>query len=239
MSEWKQKRFWMQTAAVADENGWAVELDGRRVKTPAKAALLVPTSTMAKAIAAEWDAQEDVVDPTSMPFTRSANAAIDKVAVQHGEVADMLAAYGDADLLCYRADGPDSLVARQAETWDPYLDWLAEALDVRLMPRTGLIHAPQNADAMATLLRATHAMTAFELAAFHDLVSLTGSWALGFAAANGMTELHTIWAASRLDENWQAEQWGEDEEALSVAKLKETAFFHAKAFFDAARSKPT
>ena len=235
MSEWKQKRFWTVAAAVADDDGWGVALDGRRVKTPAKTALVVPTIVMAEAIAAEWDAQEDVVDPTSMPFTRSANAAIDKVAIQHAEVADMLAAYGDADLLCYRADGPDSLVTLQAETWDPYLEWLKQELDVRLSPRTGLMHDAQPEGALRTLSQVTHRLSAFELAAFHDLVSLTGSWVLGFAAAKGMDDMHRIWAASRLDETWQAEQWGDDEEALAVAKLKESAFFHAKAFFDAAQ----
>ena len=238
MSEWKQKRFWTEAAAVAEGEGWAVALDGRRVKTPAKAALVVPTSAMAEAIAAEWDAQQDVVDPTSMPFTRSANAAIDKVRVQHAEVADMIAAYGDADLLCYRAEGPEGLVARQTELWDPYLASITDALGVRLEPRSGLMHSAQSADALATLSRATHALTAFELAAFHDLVSLTGSWVLGFAAAKDMDDMHRIWAASRLDEIWQAEQWGDDEEALEVAKLKENAFFHAKAFFDAAQPNP-
>ncbi|MEO0669272.1 MAG: ATP12 family protein [Pseudomonadota bacterium] len=236
MSEWKQKRFWTDAAAVADGPGWVIELDGRRVKTPAKAALEVPTRAMAEAIAAEWAAQEDVVNPTAMPFTRSANAAIDKVAAQHDEVADMLAAYGDADLLCYRADQPDTLVARQAAIWDPYLDWLARDLGVRLAPRTGLMHESQDPAALDVITEITRKMSNFELAAFHDLVSLSGSWVLGFAAAKDMTNVPEIWAASRLDEIWQAEQWGDDEEALELAKLRETAFFHAKSFWDAAQT---
>ncbi|MEL6449979.1 MAG: ATP12 family protein [Pseudomonadota bacterium] len=236
MSEWKQKRFWTKAAAEETANGWAIQLDGRAVKTPAKAGLLVPTHALAQAIAAEWDAQEDVVDPRSMPFTRSANAAIDKVAVQHAEVANMLADYGDADLLCYRADAPEGLVARQAETWDPYLDWAADALGARLLPRVGLMHESQDPAALARLSDRVHALSNFELTAFHDLVSLSGSLVLGFAAAQDMNPTPTIWAASRVDETWQEEQWGEDEEAQEVAEIKKASFFHAKTFFDAANS---
>ena len=239
MSEWKQKRFWTDAAAVPVGADWAIELDGRRVKTPAKAGLVVPTQALAQAIAAEWGAQDEVVDPLSMPFTRSANAAIDKVAVQKAEVADMLAAYGDADLLCYRADQPQTLVERQADTWDPYLDWLEQELGARLLPRTGLMHESQDAAALQSLSDATHAMSHFALAAFHDLVSLSGSWVLGFAAAKDVTTVPEIWAASRLDEIWQAEQWGDDEEALEQAKLRETAFFHAKSFWDAVQGDAT
>ena len=223
MSEWKQKRFWSDATAVADGTGWVIELDGRRVKTPAKAALHVPTPALAAAIATEWAAQEDV----------------DKVAVQHEEVADMLAAYGDAELLCYRADQPDTLVARQAEIWDPYLEWLAHDLGVRLAPRTGLMHESQDPQALETITEMTRRMSDFELAAFHDLVSLSGSWVLGFAAAKDMTTLPEIWAASRLDEIWQAEQWGDDEEALELAKLRKIAFFHAKSVWDAAQTDAT
>ncbi|MEO0764846.1 MAG: ATP12 family protein [Pseudomonadota bacterium] len=234
MSEWKQKRFWKDTTAVETDGGWTIHLDGRSVKTPAKAGLIVPTHTMAIAIAAEWDAQEDVVDPTTMPFTRSANAAIDKVAARKSEVADMLAAYGDADLLCYRADAPAELVARQAEAWDPYLDWAASHLGARLAPRTGVMHESQNGEALKRLSDRVHALSEFELAAFHDLVSLSGSLVLGFAAAQDLNPLPNVWAASRVDEIWQQEQWGADEEAESVAEIKKISFFHAKSFFDAA-----
>ncbi|MBY5931408.1 ATPase [Tateyamaria omphalii] len=235
MSEWKQKRFWTNATAEEVAGGWTVKLDGRPVKTPAKAALTLPTAAMAEAVAAEWDAQDEVVNPLSMPFTRSANAAIDKVAVQHAEVADMLAAYGDADLLCYRADGPQALIERQASVWDPYLDWADATWGVRLQPRTGLMHESQDAAALAILSKQVHALSNFELAAFHDLVSLSGSLILGFAAAQDLHPPLTIWAASRLDETWQEEQWGEDEEAQEVAKVKEGSFLHAKAFFDVAK----
>ncbi|MBE1282894.1 MAG: ATPase [Rhodobacteraceae bacterium] len=234
MSEWKQKRFWKAAAAVETEGGFTVELDGRRIKTPAKSAVVVPTLGMAKAMAAEWDAQDEVVNPETMPFTRSANAAIDKVSVQHGEVAEMLAAYGDSDLLCYRADAPKELVDRQAEQWNPALDWAAEALGAKLQPRTGLMHEAQDETVLQTLSARVHALSDFQLAAFHDLVSLSGSLILGFAAAQGWRSVEEIWTLSRLDEQWQEEQWGPDEEAQEAAEVKKQAFVHAKSFFDLA-----
>ena len=221
MSDWKAKRFWKDAAVVAVEDGFTVELDGRRVKTPAKRLLTLPTRAMADAVAAEWQAQEKQIDPRTMPVTKTANAAIDKVAVQKAEVVDMLAAYGDSDLLCYRADSPEELVARQAAQWDPMLDWAAETLGVRLEPRQGIMHAPQTPEALAELHRRTARLDAFELAAFHDLVSL------GFAALEQAFDPEEIWALSRLDENWQAEQWGRDDVAEQEAEIKRQAFLHA------------
>lgn len=232
MSDWKPKRFWTSSAVVETDGGHTVELDGRRVKTPAKAALVLPTRAMAEAVAAEWEAQEKEVDPTTMPFTRSANAAIDKVRHQHREVANMLADYGDSDLLCYRATHPEALQARQAEAWDPALDWADEVLGARLIPLAGVVHQPQNTEALRVLRRQVQALTAFQLAAFHDLVSLSGSLILGFAAAKGWRNPDEIWRISRLDELWQIEQWGDDDEALIVAEAKESAFLHAKRFYD-------
>ncbi len=231
MSEWKQKRFWKAVSVEPEGEGFAVALDGRRVKTPAKAPLVVPTKAMAEAIAAEWEAQVEVVHPLSMPNTRSANAAIDKVTVQFAEVADMLAEYGDSDLLCYRAETPEELVARQCEGWDPALDWAAEALGARLHPRSGILHAPQDSAALEVLRARVHRMTRFQLAGFHDLVGISGSLILGFAAADGWRPLDEIWELSRLDERWQEEQWGPDEEAQEHEALKRQAFFHAAAFY--------
>lgn len=211
---------------------FAVELDGRSVKTPAKASLILPTRAMAEAIAAEWQAQEGAVNPHTMPCTRSANAALDKVQVQHSEVADMLAEYGDADLLCYRADSPVELVQRQNEHWGPALDWAASDLKVRLQTRCGIKHQPQDAKALKSLRTRVQALSAFQLAAFHDLVSMSGSLVLGFAAAAGWRSAGEIWSLSRLDEKWQEEQWGPDEEAQAEAEIKRQAFLHAKRFYD-------
>ena len=232
MSEWKTKRFWSEAAVSECETGYGVLLDGRQVKTPAKRVLAVPTREFAEAISAEWAAQDQAIDPLSMPFTRSANAALDKVAVQHTEVAQMLAAYGDSDLLCYRAAHPQSLVTRQAEQWDPFLDWAADSLGARLETRTGVMHQPQDPQALTALSQRVHAMNAFELAGFHDLVSLSGSLILGCATTCDIRTPKAIWDISRLDELWQAEEWGADQEAEAAAAVKERAFRHAKQVFD-------
>lgn len=235
MSEWKLKRFWQAASVEATEGGFTVVLDGRAVKTPAKSTLVVPTQALADRIAEEWNAVDGRIDPGAMPFTRSSNAAIDKVMLQHGEVADMLAAYGDADLTCYRAEGPQMLVARQAEAWDPLLEWADTVLGARLIPVEGLIHAPQPPEALGVLSRQVHALDAFALTAFHDLVSLSGSLIIGFAALHDLHEPQTLWQLSRIDELWQQEQWGEDEEAIAMAARKESDFFHAKTFYNLSR----
>lgn len=220
-----------------DEDGFSIRLDTRPVKTPAKEALVVPTRPLAEAIAAEWDAQEDLIRPDTMPMTRSANAAVDKVAHQHQEVADMLAAYGDADLLCYRADGPESLVARQSAEWDPLLDWAERRFGARLVPVSGVMHSPQAAQTLSILSEQVHLMDAFALTAFHDLVSLSGSLVIGLAAIEGNHTIEELWKLSRVDEHWQREQWGVDEEAQEVEAKKRTEFLHAKSFHDLSRSR--
>lgn len=236
MSDWKLKRFWQAANVAEAEGGYAVQLDGRPVKTPAKASLVVPTRALADRIAAEWDAVDGQIDPTAMPFTRSSNAAIDKVAHQHAEVADMLAAYGDADLTCYRADGPEGLVARQTELWDPLLDWAETALGARLIPVRGVMHAPQNPQALRVLSDHVHALDVFALTALHDLVSLSGSLIIGFASLHDLHDPHHLWRLSRVDEQWQEDQWGKDDEAQAMAARKESDFLHAHGFFNLSRS---
>lgn len=236
MSAWKAKRFWTEASVVEEPGGFAVRLDGRPVKTPAKRPMLLPTRAMAEAVAAEWDAQEKEIRPDLMPATRTVNSAIDTVATQHDAVAEMLAAYGDSDLLCYRAEAPEGLVALQAEHWDPMLDWAAAQLGARLEPRRGIVHRPQDPAALARLSALTHALGTFELAAFHDLVSLTGSLILGFAAAHGARKAEDIWALSRIDEEWQIAQWGRDDEAEAQAEIKKAAFLHADRMFTLCRA---
>ncbi|MGV6849868.1 MAG: ATP12 family chaperone protein [Marinibacterium sp.] len=232
MSEWQPKRFWTDVTVGEVPDGFGIHLDGRAVRTPAKALLAVPTREMAEAIAEEWQAQKETVAPETMPFTRSANSAIDRVIPQRGEVADLIAAYGDSDLLCYRADGPDTLIARQCAGWDPALDWAEDVLQARLVPRQGIMHQSQPEQALARLTAQVHAMGPFHLTAFHDLVGLSGSLVLGFAAAAGWRPMDEIWTLSRIDEDFQAEQWGVDAEAAEQAALKRRDFLHAKRFFD-------
>lgn len=235
MSGWAAKRFWKEAKATECDGGFTVLLDGRSVRTPAKASLVLPTMAMAEAIAEEWAAQEKSIQPLTMPVTRSANAAIDKVQHQFAEVADMVADYGDADLLCYRANSPVELAERQARAWDPLLDWGGAALGARLEPREGVLHTAQDAEALAVLRKRVHEMSAFELAAFHDLVGLSGSLIIGFAAIAEVQEPDALWQISRIDEAWQIEQWGEDDEATEIASKKLSEFLHAFRFFKLSR----
>ena len=238
MSDWKPRRFRQAASVEPVAAGFAIRLDGKQARTPARAPLEVPTRALAEAIAAEWEAQEKHVDPRTMPCTRTANAAIDKVAAQRAEVADMLAGYGDSDLLCYRAESPVELVARQAGAWDPALDWAAEALGARLAAHAGVMHRAQDPVALDRLAGMVHAMSPFELAAFHDLVLLSGSLVLAFAVAAGWRDADSIWSLSRLEEDWQQEQWGEDAEAAEAAARRRADFLQAARFLDLARNAP-
>jgi chaperone required for assembly of F1-ATPase len=231
MAEWKQKRFWTKATAAEAESGFEILLDERPLRTPMKAPLVVPTLSLAQTIATEWDAQVEVVKPLTMPFTRSANAAIDKVSHQHAEVAELVAEYGGSDLLCYRAAGPDSLVARQAKFWDPLLEWAEHGLGAPLFPVVGVMHVAQSDHSLSVLKHHVFAMTPFELIAFHDLVSLSGSLIIGLAATQNLMPTDTLWQISKVDETWQAEQWGIDEEAEELAETKRLAFIHAQTFF--------
>ncbi|MGR3434979.1 MAG: ATP12 family protein, partial [Shimia sp.] len=142
MSDWEAKRFWTTTATEPVPGGWQIALDGKPVRTPFKSPLVLPTPALAAMVAAEWDAQGEVIDPLSMPATRAANSAIDKVAPQRAAVAAHLAEYGETDLTCYRAEAPPALVEAQARAWDPLLDWAAERYGARLRPTTGVMYAP-------------------------------------------------------------------------------------------------
>ncbi len=231
MAEWKLKRFWNAATVEQTDDGFAVLLDGRSVKTPAKAALIVPSKALAEKIASEWDAQEGDVNPEIMPFTRAANAALDKVTHQFVEVADLIAAYGENDLLCYRAAIPQELVDRQAAAWDPILDWANDVYGVRLATGQGVMHIAQPPSAIERLTQEVHALSPFQLTAFHDLVSLTGSLVLGFAIVNNRLGADVAWDLSRIDEIWQAEHWGQDEEALDLAETKRQALLSAAEFY--------
>lgn len=235
MSDWKPKRFWKEATVTETDDGYSVLLDARPVRTPAKAPLVVPTRGLAEAIAVEWDAQLDVLDPNTMPVTKGANAAIDKVSVQREEVIGLLAEYGDSDLLCYRAAGPESLIKRQAEGWDPLLDWAATALGARLFVGEGVMHVPQTARALGFLRDELAAFDDFALAAAHDLISISGSLILGLAVTRGVLSEDEAWRLSRIDEHWQIEQWGEDEEAAASEASKQNAFRDAARFYRLSR----
>ena len=231
MSAWKAKRFWKEVSVQALDAGFGIQLDARPVRTPAKALMVVPTRAMAEAIADEWRAVEKEIDPRRMPVTRAANAAIDKVAPQFVEVADLIAAYGASDLLCYRAVGRAEMVAAQATAWDPMLDWAARRFDAPLKVTSGVAPIDQPTDSVRRLSAQVHACDNFQLTALYDLVSLSGSLVLGLAMTSGDFQPETLWTLSRFDEDWQAREWGEDEEASVIAERKREDFLRACHFW--------
>ena len=228
MSEWAAKRFWKHADLIEADGGWAVTLDGRNVRTPGKHLLVVPSRALGEAIAAEWQAQDEKINPLTMPFTRSANSAIEKVAPQRDGVIAMLAGYAETDLLCYRAEYPESLVSRQTEYWDPLLDWAAHVHGARLLPVMGVIPQQQAEESLAQLRDCVARFDTFELTALHDLITLSGSLVLGLAIAEGHIDANSAWPISELDALFQQEQWGADEDAVAERAVKEAAFLHAE-----------
>lgn len=238
MSEWSLKRFWSEVSTRPTDVGFEILLDGRPVRTPSKAPLALPTDALAQEVAAEWAAQDDMVRPDTMPFTRTANSAIDTVAVAFDDVAEIVAAYGGSDLLCYRADSPAELVTRQADCWDPLLRWADEAFAAPLIVTTGVMPVTQGDESLENLSTAVRRFNPFGLAGLHELVTLSGSLVIGLAVAYEYDAPDTLWQASRLDELWQIEQWGADEEAEAVNSRRRQAFLEAARFASLSRGVP-
>jgi chaperone required for assembly of F1-ATPase len=208
-----RRRFYTDAAVVPGAAGFAVTLDGRPVRTPARRALAAPVRPLAEAIAAEWRAQAEFVDPAGMPHTRLANTTIDGVAAARDEVAAEIAKYLETDLVCYRADSPAGLVARESLHWDPVLAW-ARGLGADFAVGTGVIHVAQPARAIATV-RARLPRDPWRLGAAHAITTLTGSALIALAVAEGALDRDAAWAAAHVDEDWNTELWGRDELALA------------------------
>jgi chaperone required for assembly of F1-ATPase len=209
-----RKRFYARAhVGEAGGGGFPLLLDGNPVKTPARRALAAPSAALAEKIAAEWNAQQEVIDPARMPLTRLANAVIDAVAQAAAPVADEVAEYLGSDLLCYRAEAPEGLVKRQTQHWDPVLVWASETLGARFVLAQGVVHVAQPDEAL-TAARARIPAEAWRLGAVSVLTTLTGSALLALALAEGALDADTAWAAAHVDEDWQMSQWGRDEAAL-------------------------
>ena len=221
------RRFYT-TASVGEGN--VVLLDARAVKTPGGAALATPTPSLAAAIADEWNAQGERIEPRSMPLTGLANAAIDRIAPAKDAFAQGLAVYGESDLLCYRAGEPAPLVARQAALWDPLLAWAQDRYDVAFAVTSGIVHKPQPPETVERLAAVVHARGAFELAGLSPLVTISGSLVAALALAEGAVRLDQAWAAASLDEQWQIEKWGEDAEAVKALAGRRADFAAAARF---------
>lgn len=224
------KRFYKEASVAPAEGGFTILLDGRPVRTPARRALVLPTEALAQAVAAEWQGQGDNIDPRAMPLTGLANAALDRVAEDPAAFAASLARYGESDLLCYRAEGPDSLVRRQDEIWNPLLDWARRRFDVDFALVCGIMHQPQADATLERLAAAVASRGAYELAGLSPLVTISGSLLSALALAEKAIDVDTAWTAATLDEAWQAEQWGEDSEAKKALDARRADFQAAHRF---------
>lgn len=214
------KRFWKE---VTVENG-QVALDGKPVRTPGRVPLALPTPALAAAVADEWRAVGETIDPRAMPLTGLANAAIDRIAPAPAPFAAGLAAYGESDLLYYRAEDPEPLVARQAESWDPLLDWARSRYDVHFETTAGVMHKAQPEATTTRLAEAVAALDGFHLAGLSPLVTVSGSLVGALALLERAVSAETLWQAAHVDELWQAEQWGEDELAVQARDARRVDF---------------
>ncbi len=208
-----KRRFYKEVAVRDDPAGFAVALDGRPVRTPARRTLAAPCRPLAEAIAAEWGAQTEFIDPAGMPMTRLANTIIDGVAAAADEIAAEIVKYLGSDLLCYRAAAPRALVTRQSLHWDPILAWAKAALGAEFATVQGIIHVRQSDEAIA---RASAAIPRdpWRLGAAHAITTLTGSALIALAMVRGDIGIDTAWAAAHVDEDWNMELWGRDELGL-------------------------
>ncbi|MBT5267543.1 MAG: ATPase [Rhodospirillaceae bacterium] len=224
------RRFYKQVTIGANEGGgFSVLLDGKPVKTPARSALTMPTATLAEAVAGEWANQGEEIDPAIMPMTSYATTAIDRVASQRENVIKEIAGYAGSDLLCHRADEPDELVDRQNTIWQPLLDWCEAELGASLEVSVGIMPLRQSEAALAAVHKAVAKFADPPLAGLHALTSGCGSVVIALAITSGRMTAEEGFAASQVDETWQTERWGEDEEAADKrARLRREVLAAAK-----------
>ena len=210
------KRFYKNAASRQTDDGHTVELDGRPIKTPAKVALTLPTLALADAIAAEWNSQGETLDLQGMTLTRLANVAIDRTPDTRAEMAEELSRYASTDVTCYLADAPAELQKRQEAAWKPWRDWAGQALGVVLVPVMGIMASPQPAASLEQVRVHALSLDDFRLTGLAWACSLLGSAVLALAVERGQVSCSDALRASCVDEDWQIEQWGEDDEAKEV-----------------------
>lgn len=224
------RRFWRQCDVAEDGEGFAITLDGRGVRTPARASLVVPTRQLAEAIQAEWNAQTDLVDPRTMPMTGIANAAIDHATRDPASFAATIAAYGETDLLCYRDDRDPALAAAQAAGWNPLLAWVEAEYGIEFTLASGVMHVAQPPATMERLAAAVHAMPPFRLAALSPLVTIGGSLVAALAIETGARNGAELWPLLCMDELHQEERWGADDQARAARAARERDWNDAARF---------
>lgn len=230
------RRFWKIVSLEQTSFGYAVRLDGRPVKTPMRNELALPTKRLADAAVAEWEAVDKTVEPLQMPTTGFANAAIDRIAPERDVFVDAISAYGATDLFCYRAEAGEPLAARQAEIWDPWLEWARARYDVAFNVVEGIMPQPQPSETITRLTAAVASRGTFELAAMAKLAHLSGSLVATLALVEQAGTAPELWAASCLDEIWQEELWGEDYFATKNRNDREAEFMQAVRFVELLRA---
>jgi chaperone required for assembly of F1-ATPase len=231
------KRFYKNVAVAAGEGGFAVELDGKAVKTPGMVPLIMPTERAAQLVADEFAAQGETLDLATMPAYRLANTAIDGVANDPQAVLEDILRFSSSDLLCYRAAGPDILVRRQSVAWDPVIDWARSSLGARFNLAEGVIHVEQPREAIAVLgVHLGQRADPMRLAALHVMTTLTGSALLALAVEFGELNAEAAWNAAHVDEDFQAERWGHDSEALARVAARKRDMMAAAAMIEALRA---
>jgi chaperone required for assembly of F1-ATPase len=226
-------RFYKDVTTAEEENeGWRILLDGRPVKTPMRNDLMAPTQALAEAIADEWRAQTARIDPQTMPLTKLANTALDAVAPNAAEVAESVLSFAGRDLVCYRAEGPRTLIERQRAVWDPMLEWAEEYYGARLKVTEGVMPIEQPADSLAALRTACLCHEPFSLTALHVITSLTGSAVLALAHVAGRVSLDEGWNAAHVDEDYQIQEWGYDAEAAQRRRSRYEEMRSASRFYE-------
>jgi chaperone required for assembly of F1-ATPase len=218
-----RKRFYQAAGVTESDGAFNIVLDGKGIRTPARKPLTAPTRALAEAIAAEWDAQKDVIDPSRMPLTRLANSIIDGVADTPDAVADDIAKYLGCDLLFYRAGGPESLIEKQAASWDPPVAWARDALGARFILAQGVVHVAQPDMAIVAARKALPS-DAWRLGALHSITTLTGSALLALALVNGAMEADQVWRAAHVDEDFNMETWGRDDQVMARRDFRAKEF---------------
>jgi chaperone required for assembly of F1-ATPase len=231
----QRKRFYSSAGVAETEGGFTITLDGRPIKTPAGKIVVAPVKEIAEAIAAEWQAQGETIDPLTMPLTRFANSVGEGVIDRIDAVTEDVAKYLGTDLLFYRAGHPEALVAREAAHWDPIVFWAAEALGAHFMLSEGILHVRQP-DAAIAAARAAFPKNPWSIAALHVVTTLTGSALLALALTHGVRDPDQIWAAAHVDEDWNIEKWGIDEEVAHRRASRQIDFRAATQILEALKS---
>lgn len=230
------KRFYKSVSTASADGGYQIHLDGRPVRTPSKELLVIPSKALAEAIAGEWDAQVETIEPAAMPLTRHANTVLDRVTPQRDMVTDEISRYGGNDLVCYRAEWPADLAERQAGTWDPLMDWTRRRYDANLCAVQGIMHRPQPEEAITRLAQAVTALDDWQIAPLHTITTITGSLVIGLAVVEGEIAPDAAFEAGQLDELYQVEKWGEDSLALKARETRRVDLLAAARFLELLRA---